>query len=86
MSHEGDALFYPNELGTVLGAHLDSVELNVEKIPQEQFLATDDDTICEHVFSTMEIQPLQLFEDRKEMEQTESQMNVADRCRVHGRD
>ena len=70
-------LFYNKDLSDVLRGHLDSAKQYVDKIAQDQFLATDDETISEHVFSEMEIQPIGLHEDHKEMEPSESQMDVS---------
>ena len=63
-----NVLFYNKELSDVLRGHLDSVQQYVDKIAQAQFLATDDESIVKYVFSEMEIQPIELYEDQKEME------------------
>jgi hypothetical protein len=72
-----DILFYNKELYDVLRGHLDSAQRYVDKIPQEQFIGTGDETIAEHVFSEMEIQPIEVYEDRMEREQKESKMDVS---------
>lgn len=77
MRSDRDLLFYNKDLSDVLQGYLDSAQQYVEKIPQDQFLGTDDDTLSEYVFSDMEVQPIVLYEDRMEMEQTESKMDVS---------
>lgn len=77
MRNDNDILFYNKDLSDVLWGHLDSAQQFVDKIPQDQFLATNDEVIAEHVFSEMEIQPIELYEDRMEMEQEESKMDVS---------
>ncbi len=77
MRSDSNILFYNKDLSDVLRAHLDSAHQIIDKIPQNQFLATDDNTLLEHVFSEMEIQPLEIYEDRMEMEQAESKMDVS---------
>ncbi len=72
-----NVLFYNKDLSDVLRGHLDSAKHYVDKIPQEHFLGTDDETITEHVFSEMEIQPIELYEDQMEQEQAESKMDVS---------
>jgi len=77
MRNDNDLLFYNKDLDDVLRSHLDSAQQFVDKISQDRFLATDDDTIAEHVFSEMEIEPIKLYEDRMEREQEESKMDVS---------
>ena len=72
-----NVLFNNKDLSDVLTSHYDSAQRYVDKIVQEQFLATDDESIAENVFSEMEIQPIELYEDQKEMEQSESKMDVS---------
>ena len=72
-----DILFYNKDLDNVLWAHLDSAQQFVDKIPQDQFLSSNDEAISEHVFSEMEIQPIELYENRIEQEQEESKIDVS---------
>ena len=77
MRNNRNPLFCNRDLSDVLRGHVESVQGNVDNIPQSQFLATDDDTLLKHVFSEMEIQPIEIHEDRMEMEQHESKMDVS---------
>lgn len=77
MRSDSDLLFCNNDLSDVLRRHLETAQQNVDQVPQEQFLASDEEVILEHVFTEMEIQLLEIYEDRMEMEQTESKMDVS---------
>jgi len=63
----------------LLSAHLGQAETKVNAIPELQFLNTPDETIVEHLVAEMEVEPLVLHEDRMEMDQQETQIDVTGR-------
>jgi len=71
-----DRLFSEYDLHGVLQGHLVKARETVDAIPESQFIHTDDETIFAHVLSKLEILPIQLHEERKEMEQTETTVDV----------
>jgi hypothetical protein len=74
-----DMLFIEGELSDVLRSHIAKVTDAVNAIPERQFLNTDDDTIAQHIASEMTIQPIELHEEAKAMEQEEVQLDVTGR-------
>lgn len=80
-----DMLFYESNLYDFLQTQLAGVQARVDGIGVEQFLASSDEQIVEHVGSSMEIVPLELYEERKTMEQWESQIDVTGNQRYLGR-
>lgn len=73
-----DTLFTRGSLDDVLRALREKrVQELVEQIPRDQFCASADDQIVEHVTSKIEITPLTIYEDRMEMDQNEGKMDVS---------
>ncbi|MFQ5714940.1 MAG: hypothetical protein ACE5GU_12990 [Candidatus Scalinduaceae bacterium] len=77
MRGSSDYLFTEYDLYSTLQNNLERAKREVDMIPENQFLHNDDDTLTEHVFSKMEILHIELFEDDKEMEQQETQIDVS---------
>lgn len=74
---EDQLLFYEGDLDAVLRAQVASVMERVDSIPRDQFLSSPEDTLVEHIRSSMEIVPLQLHEDAMVMEQQETKIDVS---------
>lgn len=70
-------LFYEGDLDTTLRAQLAQVRDRVDAIPKDQFLATPEQAVAEHILSLMEVVPLVLHEDAMVMEQQESKIDVS---------
>jgi len=76
MRNRDDILFYEGELYAVLDNLLGKVKEKVDSIPAAQFIATQDDEVVEYVVSEMEVLPLELQEEDREMERRETKVDV----------
>lgn len=82
---ENDTLFSTGDLHTALGAQFRHIEATVDAVPKAQFLATTEDTLSETLEQKLCVEPIQLFEDRMELEHNETQIDVThDRDRNFG--
>lgn len=75
-SRTPSSLFAEGNLVATLDAHLARVPEKTDAIPKSQFLASSDEDIAEHLYSAMLIQPIELYEDSKVMEQEEIRLEV----------
>jgi hypothetical protein len=57
-------LFSKRSSGELLRGHLASVQQEVDKISKEQFQSSNNDQIISHVYSMMEITPLEIYRDK----------------------
>ncbi len=76
MRERTDLLFYGHDLSDVLRANLEGAKTDLDQIPETQFIQSSDSDIVEHVYSKREVIPLELYEDQKEMEIQETQVDV----------
>lgn len=76
MSQCGNSLFNKSDLHMGLRAHLDRVPKAVDAIPDETFMATNDDALFEHVYSKMEVLPLEIDEEGMRVGDEEVQVDV----------
>jgi len=60
-------LFSKRSSGELLRGHLASVQQEVDKISKEQFQSSNNDQIISHVYSIMEITPLEIYRDKATM-------------------
>jgi hypothetical protein len=74
---EKQPLFSESELDAVFRAQVASVRDRVDGISRDQFLATPEDTLLEHIRSSMEVEPIQLHEDAMAMDQQETKIDVS---------
>jgi hypothetical protein len=72
-----DLLFYEHDLDATLRGHVESIGSKVDSIPQAQFMNARPEDIVEHLSAEMAIDPIVLFEDRAEMDQTETKIDVS---------
>lgn len=79
MRDQSELLFYDGDLFETLEARFSKIDPAVDEISKTQFLSTDDDRIIEHLASQMELQPIELHEDAKVMEQKETEVDVRGR-------
>jgi hypothetical protein len=70
-------LFYEHDLDASLRAHLSGVTSKVDSIPQAQFMNAKPEDIVSYLSAELSIDPLVIYEDRKEMEQTETTIDVS---------
>ena len=72
-----DLLFCEGALEETLRARLGAVASKIDSIPRDQFMNARPDEVVDHVVSEMTVEPLELYEDRAEMEQSETRIDVS---------
>jgi hypothetical protein len=72
-----DLLFVKYDLDDNIRNFLSSIHLLVDEIPEDQFHISSDDDIVRSIKSKKEMSPVELHEDRKVMDQSETKMDVA---------
>jgi hypothetical protein len=72
-----NVLFADGDLGAALRANLDRVSPAVDKIPKDQFLATPEADLIDHIFGELGGEPLAIFEDRMESSERETRVDVS---------
>src|SRR5712692_5177905 len=72
-----DLLFYEYDLHGILQNNLQRARQDVDGIPEKDFLYANDEQIVEHVFSKVQVMPLELHEDAMEMDTQETQIDVS---------
>jgi len=72
-----DVLFCENDLDGTLRSQLHLVSSKVDSVPQAQFMNARPEEIVEHIVSELAIDPLEIYEDRAEMEQFETELDVS---------
>lgn len=72
-----DLLFYEGDLDASLRNQLAQVRDRVDAVPKDQFLASPEQTVVDHLASEMEVEPLVLHEDAMVMEQQETKIDVS---------
>lgn len=70
-------LFYGGDLDATLRNHFGQISSRVDSIPKDQFLATPEDDLVDHIYSSIEVEPIVLYEDSMEMEQHETRIDVS---------
>jgi hypothetical protein len=77
MNSRDNLLFNEGDLDGTLRDQLATAREKVDRIPQDQFLNSPEDEVVQHVVSELEVEPLVLFEDRAEMDQRETKIDVS---------
>ena len=77
MRRRDNLLFYEGDLHGTLENLARQINEKVNAIPKDQFLASPEDDLVEHIFSDLHIEPLELHEDSMEMEQEETEIDVS---------
>lgn len=72
-----DYLFCHNDLDATLRAHQDSIAAKIDAIPRDQFMNAQPAEIIDHLLSAMTVEPLVIYEDRAEMDQRETKIDVS---------
>lgn len=70
-------LFYEGDLDATLRSHQSSISSRIDSIPRDQFLNTSIEELTQHILSALLVEPLTLYEDRAEMEQRETKIDVS---------
>lgn len=77
MHHRDNLLFYEGDLHGTLDNYTRQINEKVNEIPKDQFLATPEEDLVEHVYTELYIEPLALYEGSMEMEQHETKFDVS---------
>jgi len=72
-----DSLFAEGDLREMLGSLTAKIADEVGGIPQDQFLASDEEEVTEHIVSKLSVEPLQIYEDRTQMETEETRIDIS---------
>lgn len=72
-----DHLFCEGDLDATLRAHQSSIGAKVDAIPRDQFMNAREEEVVEYILSELTVEPLILYEDRAEMEQRETKIDVS---------
>ena len=72
-----DHLFADGDLDATLRAHQASIYTKIDAISRDQFMCAQPEEVVDHILSAMTIDPLVLFEDRAEMDQRETKIDVS---------
>lgn len=76
MRNRADSLFCTYDLHSVLESNSRNVSKEVDNIPESNIISGSDQELVEYIYSRVEILPLEIYEDVKEMEQQETQVDV----------
>lgn len=77
MNRIDNPLFFKSNLDDALRNQFRQIPAEVDSIPKDQLLATPEDDIVDHIYSSTKIEPIVLHEDSKEMEQHETKIDVS---------
>jgi hypothetical protein len=72
-----DYLFAEGDLDATLRAHQGSISAKIDAIPRDQFMNAQPEEIIDHILSEMTVEPLVIYEDRAEMDQRETKIDVS---------
>lgn len=71
-----DYLFCEGDLDATLRAHQSSIAAKIDAIPRDQFMNAQPEEIIDNILSSMTVEPLVIYEDRAEMDQSETKIDV----------
>lgn len=77
MDKINNPLFFKGDLADTLRHHFEQIPAKVDLIPKDQLLATPEDDLVDYIYSSINIEPIVLHEDSKEMEQHETKIDVS---------
>lgn len=72
-----DYLFMNGDLDATLRSHENSISEKIDAISRDQFMNSPPEEIADHIFSAMIVEPLVIYEDRMEMDQQETKIDVS---------
>jgi hypothetical protein len=70
-------LFREEDLDVALRARQSSISAKVDAIPRDQFMNAQVEEVVEYILSEMTVKPLVVYENRAEMEQCETKIDVS---------
>ena len=70
-------LFRQGDLDAALREATQSIPAKVSKVPVEQFLASTNEELVEHILAQVQVEPLQIHEDQMLMERHETEVDVS---------
>lgn len=71
-----ELLFNKYDLHEVFKSIIEKAREEVDSIPEKQFLFSNDNEVIEHVFSKLQVIPIELHEEAKQMEPQETKVDV----------
>ena len=74
-----DYLFAQGDLHATLRAYERLVSEKVDAIPRDQFMNAQPEEVIDHILSEMTVEPLKIYEDRAEMEDRETKIDISGR-------
>jgi len=74
-----EPLFFEGDLSETIRNYFAKVNEKIDLLSKEQFLNTPEEELVEHFVTSLSIEPLVLFEDSKEMEQEEIEIDISGR-------
>ena len=77
MYSKDNVLFHKGDLSGTLRNLVAQIPIKVDAIPRDQFLTASEEDIFENIIAQVEIDPLVIYEDRKEMEAKETKSDVS---------
>jgi len=80
-----EKLFNEGDLSNHIISQPGQVQKYVDQISKDQLLNTPEDDLVEHCVQILEIEPLTIYEDRKEQDHSETMIDVSDDPRRHTR-
>ncbi len=72
-----DYLFAEGNLDATLRSHQSAISAKIDAIPRDQFMNAQPEEIIDHVLSEVTVEPLVIYEDRAEMDQRETRIDVS---------
>ena len=76
-SNSNRELFFQGDLDSLLQKLISEIQPRVDEIPRNQFLASSEEDLCEYIRGHVSIDPITLYEDRKQMEEEEVDVDVS---------
>lgn len=73
-----DYLFAEGDLDATLRAHQGTIGAKIDAIPRDQFMNAQPEEIIDHILAAMTVNPLVIYEDRAEMDQRETKIDVSE--------
>ncbi len=72
-----DYLFAEGDLDATLRSLQGTIGVKIDAIPRDQFMNAQPEEIVAHILSAMTVEPLVIYEDRAEMDQRETKIDVS---------
>jgi hypothetical protein len=76
MYDRDNMLFSDGDLDSILRTLVPQMQEKVDAIPKDQFLATPEQALLDHILELMRVNPIVLYEESMEMEQNETKVDA----------